>query len=56
MALPGVVSVGIGVGEYGSAAIVVGLVREERETLRTLPKRLEGFEVRVEIVGQYRAR
>lgn len=55
MALPGVVSVGIGRTEEGVAIIVVGLEREAPSARRGLPEQIDGFEVRAEIVGRYRA-
>jgi hypothetical protein len=55
MALPGVVSVGIGCNEKGVAVIVIGLEREAPGAARQLPDRIDGFEVRTEVVGRYRA-
>ena len=54
MAIPGVVSVGIGRGEHG-AVIVVGLETERSAARQAVPRHLEGFEVRTEVVGTYRA-
>ena len=55
MAIPGVVSVGIGRNEQGSAIIVVGLERQSPAAQESLPQSLDGFEVRAEIVGRFRA-
>jgi hypothetical protein len=55
MAVPGVVSVGIGRDEHGTAVIIVGLDRERPAAVQQLPRRLEGYEVRAEVVGKIRA-
>lgn len=55
MAIPGVVSVGIGRSDQGTAVIVVGLDSERSAARESVPQRLEGFEVRTEVVGRYRA-
>ena len=55
MAIPGVVSVGIGLGEDGVAVIVVGLDRESSAAQDAVPETLDGFTVRTEIVGRFRA-
>ena len=52
MATPGVVSVGIGRDDEGSAVIVVGLEQERAEGLASLPVSLEGYEVRTQVVGR----
>ena len=52
MSTPGVVSVGIGRDEEGAAVIVVGLDKERAGVLESLPVRLEGYEVRTEVVGK----
>ncbi|HXF82216.1 MAG TPA: hypothetical protein VNN19_05635 [bacterium] len=54
LALPGVVSVGIGRGEGGEEVIVVCLDRRRPRTLAALPPSLEGFPLRVEITGPVR--
>lgn len=56
MAKPGVVSVGIGRGTDGKPVIVIGLDRERPETRKALPTQLEGYAVRVEVVGTIKAR
>lgn len=55
MSQTGVVSVGIGKDADGHAVIVVGLDRERPETLQALPKELEGYRVRVVVVGEIRS-
>lgn len=56
MGIRGVVSVGIGRNEEGRAVIVVGLDRERAAARARLPKCLEGYEVRAEVVGKVKAR
>ncbi|HMA05875.1 MAG TPA: hypothetical protein VKO45_08115 [Methanomicrobiales archaeon] len=55
LSMAGVVSVGIGKGPDGRPAIVVGLDRPRPEILPEIPGELEGYRVRVEIVGRARA-
>lgn len=55
LALPGVVSVGIGREADGHEVIVIGLDRPRPETQAHLPTQLEGYPVRVEIIGTVRA-
>jgi hypothetical protein len=55
LAIPGVVSVGIGKGPDGTPAIIVGLDRHRPESRGQIPDELEGFRVHVEMVGRYRA-
>jgi hypothetical protein len=55
LAVPGVVSVGIGLDAQGREVIVVGLDRPRPETQSALPTQLEGYPVRVEIIGAVRA-
>lgn len=52
LSLPDVVSVGIGRDENGNPAIVVGLRRLNPVTESRLPTELEGYPVRVRIVGE----
>lgn len=56
MARPGVVSVGIGRDEQGRPMIVVGMDKQNAQTQESLPRVLEGYAVRTEIVGTIRAR
>lgn len=56
MELPGVVSVGIGLDDDGTPVIVVGLDRERPETRAVLPQAVDGHRVKVQVVGQMRAR
>ena len=55
MATPGVISVGIGRDEQGAEIIIVGLDRDSAELRQQLPEKLDGYEVRVEVVGRIRA-
>ncbi|MDD1665545.1 MAG: hypothetical protein LUQ32_09315 [Methanomicrobiales archaeon] len=55
LSIPGVVSVGIGKIPDGTPAIIVGMDRHRPETLPEIPGELEGYLVRVEIVGTVRA-
>lgn len=55
LAMPGVVLVGIGRGPDGEPVIMVGLDGPRLETVKQLPKVLEGHPLRVEIVGPVRA-
>lgn len=55
LALPGVVSVGIGRDAEGREVIVVGLDRARPETQAHLPTQVEGYPVRVEIIGTVKA-
>jgi len=55
LALPGVVSVGVGRDAEGREAIVVGLDRARPETQSRLPAQLEGYRVRVEVIGPVKA-
>jgi hypothetical protein len=55
LSMPGVVSVGIGRGSDGSPVIVVGLDRTRAATIGEIPEELEGYPVRVEMVGKVRA-
>jgi hypothetical protein len=56
LAMPGVVSVGIGLDSRGNAVIVVGLDGPRPETEANLPKTLEGYAVESRIVGPIKAR
>ena len=54
LALPGIVSVGIGRGPDGGKAIVVGSDRPRPETEAKVPDVLEGYPVRIEVIGPVR--
>ena len=56
MALPGVVSVGIGRNDAGNPAIVIGVDRERQAGDAELPTSLEGYPVVVQVIGEIRAR
>lgn len=56
LALPGVVSVGVGRDAGGVEVIVIGLDRARPATQAGLPTQLEGYAVRVQIIGTVKAR
>jgi hypothetical protein len=56
LALPGVVSVGIGRDAEGRPAIVIGLAGDESGDDPGLPRSLEGHPVVTQVVGTLRAR
>ena len=53
---PEVVSVGVGLDQDGGKVIVIGLDRDRPEILKELPSEIEGYPVRVEIIGVPHAR
>jgi hypothetical protein len=55
LALPGVVSVGVGRDAAGVEVIVIGLDRARPDTEAGLPTQLEGYTVRVQIIGAVKA-
>ena len=55
LALPGVVSVGIGLNKNGQFMIIIGLDGPNAETETQLPAMLEGHPVEVRIVGTVKA-
>jgi hypothetical protein len=55
LALPGVVSVGIGRDDQGRTVIVVGLDKPRPQTQAAVPRELDGYGVRVDIVGSIHA-
>lgn len=55
LAMPGVVSVGLGQNPDGEPVIVVGLDRRRPRTIARLPRTLEGYPIHVEIIGQIKA-
>lgn len=55
LAMPGVVSVGIGRGPDGKPVIVIGLDRPRPETVKQLPQSLDGHPVRVDVIGPIKA-
>ena len=55
MAIPGVVSVGIGLDEKGNPAIVIGIDCESRLNELLLPEELESFPVKINVTGTVRA-
>jgi hypothetical protein len=55
LAMPGVVSVGIGRSPDGQSVIIVGLDGPRPQTVKQVPKLLDGYPVRVEIIGRVKA-
>ena len=55
LALPGVVSVGIGRDAGGNPVLVIGLQDSRPETLAAVPDDLEGFSVQKQVTGPIRA-
>ena len=55
MALPGVVSVGIGRAKDGSSAIIVGLDAPHPKIEPQIPQSLEDYPVIVQVVGPIKA-
>lgn len=55
LTLPDVVSVGIGLGQDGNPAILVGLKSARSETLSIGPTELEGFKVEYSTIGEVKA-
>lgn len=55
LALPGVVSIGIGRTEDGTSAIIVGLDAPRPNLELQIPQSLEDYPVVVQVVGQIKA-
>ena len=55
LALPGVVSVGLGRDDHGNPAIIVGLDRSRPKTEAQLPCALDHYPVVVQIIGPIKA-
>ncbi len=55
MAMNGVVSVGIGLDDNGNEVIVVGITEDQQSIRAQVPRTVEGYAVRVEVVGRLRA-
>ena len=55
MALPGVVSVGLGKNKSGEPAIIVGVETDSAESISAVPKRLDGYPVEVQVMGKVSA-
>lgn len=55
MDMPGVVSVGIGLGPDGKQAIIIGLKEPNPSTEAKIPSSLDGYPVLVKITGTIRA-
>lgn len=56
MATPGVVSVGIGLDDNGNHVIVVGIEQDRTEIRSQVPRAVDGYPVRIEVVGKIKAR
>ncbi|UCE38832.1 MAG: hypothetical protein JSW00_06300 [Thermoplasmata archaeon] len=55
LATEGVVSVGIGQDPDGKSVIIIGLDAPRPQTQKKLPKELDSYPVRVEIIGPVKA-
>lgn len=55
MAMPDVISVGIGKNGQGVPAIIVGMDKENVETQSSIPDTVEGYPVEIRIIGPVRA-
>lgn len=55
MALPGVVSVGIGLDADGQPAIIVGLADRQAEASLELPETLDDYPVVKQVIGPVKA-
>lgn len=55
MANPGVVSVGIGQDNKGQSAIIIGVESQDQLNTLNLPDELDGYPVKVQIIGSIRA-
>ena len=55
LAIPGVVSVGIGLDPNGNQAIIVGLEVSDPEIEAKIPEMVEGFPVIIQVVGSLKA-
>jgi microsomal dipeptidase-like Zn-dependent dipeptidase len=55
MAISGVVSVGIGEDYNGQSAIIIGVESPDKLDKMQLPKKLDGYPVKVQIMGTIRA-
>jgi len=55
LAKPGVVSVGIGHDNNGQAVIVIGVESQDNVDKLALPNELDGYPVKVQIIGTFRA-
>ena len=55
MAVPGVVSVGIGMDDDGNKVIVVGVESNQPEILAQVPQAVDGYPIRVDVVGKMKA-
>jgi hypothetical protein len=56
LAIPGVVSIGLGRDKAGNPAIIIGLDCPRPETERQLPTKLESYPVRIQVIGPIRVK
>jgi hypothetical protein len=52
LAMPGVISVGIGKNPEGQSVIIIGLESLHPEKEKKIPKTLEGYPVQIEIIDK----
>ena len=55
MAMPGVVSVGIGLDDQGNEVIVVGVYEDRPEIRSQVPQEFDGYPVTIEVTGKMSA-
>lgn len=55
LSLPGVISVGIGRTADGRTVIIIGVEDKASAESQSLPKQLEGYPVRVDVIGPVQA-
>jgi hypothetical protein len=55
MAMPGVVSVGLGQDAHGNPVIVIGIENEEFSRTLTLPPELHSYPVKFQVMGTIKA-
>lgn len=55
LAMPGVLSVGIGQDEAGSKVIIVGINNNDRSILAAIPSQLEQVPVKIQLIGTVQA-
>ncbi len=53
--MKGVVSVGIGLKDDSTQAIIVGLKTRSRHLIKKIPKNIEGYPVEIRIIGTLNA-
>jgi hypothetical protein len=53
--MEGVISIGIGLKKDKTQAIIVGLIQENMDTIRSIPSVLDGYPVEIQIIGPVKA-